>query len=94
MNDIFRYIQRAAFNAAFQQFGTQNVQQLIDLEIGLAQHFNGFAGVVQLKRRFNVTEVKTRLYFATRVIDRVTRFLKINFRDNIERWHLFLSLHF
>ena len=49
MNDILRYIQRTAFNAALQQLGTQNIQQLIDLEIGLAQHFDGFAGVIQLK---------------------------------------------
>ncbi|STI19351.1 Uncharacterised protein [Escherichia coli] len=33
----------------FSSLGTQNIQQLIDLEVGLAQHFDGFAGVVQLK---------------------------------------------
>lgn len=49
---------------------------------------------VQLKARFDVTEIKTRFNFAGRVLYGVSNFLKIDFRDNIERWHLFLSFSF
>ena len=94
MDKLFRHIERCAFNAALQQLGTQNIQQLVHLEIRLAQHLNGFIGFIQLNFRFYTAKIETRFNLTGRVIHTVARFLKINFRDNIERWHLFPSLSF
>lgn len=76
MHELVRYIQRSAFNTAFKQLGAQNIEQLIDLEIGLAQHLDGFIGIVQFNSRLYATKVKTRLNLANRVIHAVTRFLQ------------------
>ena len=46
MHDIFRYVEGGAFNAALEQLGAQDIQQLVHLEVRLAQHFNGLVGVV------------------------------------------------
>ena len=40
MDEIFRHVQRRPFNAAFEQLGAQDIQQLIDLEVRFAQHLN------------------------------------------------------
>lgn len=39
-------------------------------------------------------EVKMGFYFVVCVIDCVMCFLKINFRDNIERWYFFFFFYF
>ncbi len=46
VHDIFRYVEGGAFNAALEQLGAQDIQQLVHLEVRLAQHFNGLVGVV------------------------------------------------
>ncbi len=98
-NQFYRYERYSPVHPAnclqcrVQQLGTQNIQQLIDLEIGLANTLmvllaSFSSNEASTLRNQNGTPLRGSRYRPRYVLP------EVNFRDNIERWHLFLSLHF
>ena len=79
------HIQAAGVDIALEHFIPQDIQHLLELEIGIRGQLDGLLG--ELVGGLNATEIETGLQFAIGIIHRILHFIDGDFRNDVKRGH-------
>ncbi len=79
------HIQAAGVDIALEHFIPQDIQHLLELEIGIRGQLDGLLG--ELVGGLDATEIETGLQFAIGIIHRILHFIDGDFRNDVKRGH-------
>ena len=81
------FLETARVDATLDEFAAQDVEHLVYLELGLGLHLDDVVAR-HLETGVHALEIEPVADFPIRLIERIRDFVHVDFRDDIERWHM------